>query len=120
MLGLQVVSMSLVFYSVFICAVFGVFVVFYLSTRTPTNNKNLLDDLILNEKQKNSSGYTSNEDKSKFLGAIGVCSTDLRPSGTIIVEGEPLDVVTEGNFVKHGDIVKVINVDGSRILVRQI
>ncbi len=120
MLGLQFVSLSLIFYAVFICAVLGVSVVVYISSRSPTNNKTLLDDLILDEKQKNSRGYTSNIDKSKYLGAIGVCSTDLRPAGTIIVEGEPLDVVTEGNFVKHGDIVKVINVDGSRILVRQI
>ncbi|MBQ3726036.1 MAG: hypothetical protein II902_03085, partial [Selenomonadaceae bacterium] len=58
--------------------------------------------------------------KSKFLGAVGVCVTDLRPAGTVTVEGEPLDVVTEGGFVKAGDKVKVINVDGSRILVRQI
>ena len=38
----------------------------------------------------------------------------------VTVEGEPLDVVTEGDFVKKGNIVKIINVDGSRILVRQI
>ena len=120
MLGLQVVSMSLIFYAVFVCAVLGVSVIVYISSRSPAKNKTLLDDLILDEKQKNSSGYISNIDKSKFLGAIGVCSTDLRPSGTVIVEGEPLDVVTEGNFVKQGDIVKIINVDGSRVLVRQI
>ena len=120
MLGLQVVSMSLIFYSVFVCAVLGILAVVYISSRSPGNNKAVPDSLVLEEKQTNSDGYTSNIDKSKFLGAIGVCSTDLRPAGTIIVEGEPLDVVTEGNFVKHGDIVKVINVDGSRILVRQI
>ena len=120
MLGLQFVSMSLIFYAVFVCAVLGISVVVYISSRSPTNNKTLLDDLVLDEKQKNINGYTSNIDKTKFLGAIGVCSTDLRPSGTVIVEGEPLDVVTEGNFVQQGNIVKIINVDGSRILVRQI
>lgn len=120
MLGLQFVSMSLIFYAVFICAVLGISALVYVSSRSPANNRTLLDDLILDEQQKNSNGYTSNVDKSKFLGAIGVCSTDLRPAGTVIVEGEPLDVVTEGNFVKQGDIVKIINVDGSRILVRQI
>ena len=36
------------------------------------------DDLILDEQQKNSRGYTSVIDKSKYLGAIGVCATDLR------------------------------------------
>ena len=121
MFGLQFISMSLIFYTVFICAVLGVSVVIYISTRNPAKkNKTLLDDLILEEQQKNKLGYTSVEDKTKYLGAYGVCSTDLRPSGSVIVEGEPLDVVTEGNFVKKGDIVKIINVDGSRVLVRQI
>ena len=80
----------------------------------------MLDELVLDERQQNRDGYTSVIDKSRFLGAIGVCVTDLRPAGTITVEGEPVDVVTEGSFVKQGDIVKVINVDGSRVLVRQI
>lgn len=120
MLGLQLVSMSLIFYAIFICAVLGVSVIVYISSRNPTTNNAPIDGLVLGERQKNSKGYTSVVDRTKFLGAIGVCSTDLRPAGTIIVEGEPLDVVTEGNFIKHGDIVKIINVDGSRILVRQI
>ena len=80
----------------------------------------MIDDLVLGELQENRDGYTSVTDKSKFLGAIGVCATDLRPAGTITIEGEPVDVVTEGSFVKQGDTVKVINVDGSRVLVRQI
>lgn len=119
MLGLQFISMSLIFYAIFICAVLGVSVIVYISSRSPTTNKTLLDDLVLDEKQKNSKGYTSVIDKSNFLGAIGVCATDLRPAGTITVEGSPLDVVAEG-FVQKGNIVKIINVDGSRILVRQI
>lgn len=120
MLGLQFISLSLIFYAIFICAVLGVSVVVYISSRIPATNKTLLDDLVLDEQQKNNRGYTSVIDKSKFLGAIGVCSTDLRPAGIVIVEGTPLDVVTEGGFVKKGDIVKIINVDGSRVLVRQI
>lgn len=121
MLGLQFISLSLIFYAIFICAVLGVSVVVYISSRSPATNKTLLDDLVLDEQQKNNRGYTSVIDKSKFLGAIGVCSTDLRPAGIVIVDGTtPLDVVTEGGFVKKGDIVKIINVDGSRVLVRQI
>ena len=101
-------------------ALLGIFVVLYLSKNGSKKNAGMLDELVLDEQQKNRDGYTSVTDKSRFLGAIGVCATDLRPAGTITVEGEPVDVVTEGNFVKQGDIVKVINVDGSRVLVRQI
>ena len=101
-------------------ALLGIFVVLYLSKNGSKKNAGMLDELVLDEQQKNRDGYTSVIDKSRFLGAIGVCATDLRPAGTITVEGEPVDVVTEGNFVKKGDIVKVINVDGSRVLVRQV
>lgn len=120
MLGIQLFSASLVFYSLFACVVFGIAIIVYVTSRNPTRNTTVLDDLILDERQKNIDGYTGTIDKKKYLGAIAVCKTDLRPAGTVMVENTPLDVVTEGNFVKQGNIVKIINVDGSRILVRQI
>ena len=103
-----------------IIAVLGVIVVVYLSSRGSKKNEGMLDDLVLDERQQNRDGYTSVIDKSKYLDAVGVCTTDLRPAGTITVDGEPLDVVAEGGFVNRGDKVKVISVDGSRVLVRKI
>ena len=103
-----------------IIAVLGVIVVVYLSSRGSKKNEGMLDDLVLDERQQNREGYTSVTDKSKFLGATGTCVTDLRPAGTVTVNGEPVDVVAEGGFVNRGDKVKVINVDGSRVLVRKI
>jgi len=101
-------------------AVLGIFIVLYLSSSNSRKNAGMLDELVLDERQQNRDGYTSVTDKRKFLGAVGVCVTDLRPAGTITVDGEPVDVVTEGSFVKQGSSVKVINVDGSRVMVRQI
>jgi len=118
--GANSLVVSLTVYALIGIAALGIVVVIYLSSRGSKKNANMLDELVLDERQQNRNGYTSVIDKSKFLGASGVCVTDLRPAGTITVEGEPLDVVTEGSFVKQGDIVKVINVDGSRVLVRPI
>jgi len=118
--GASAFFMTLTYGSMIAIAVLGIFIVIYLGSRSSKKNAGMLDDLVLDERQQNRDGYTSVIDKSRFLGAIGVCVTDLRPAGTITVEGEPVDVVTEGSFVKQGDIVKVINVDGSRVLVRQI
>ncbi|MBR4904130.1 MAG: hypothetical protein IKZ53_05625 [Selenomonadaceae bacterium] len=126
MLGVQLFSganslvFSFVSYALVGIAILGLFVILYLNSRGSKKNAGMLDELVLDERQQNSDGYTSVTDKSKFLGAIGVCATDLRPAGTIMIEGQPVDVVTEGSFVKQGNIVKVINVDGSRVLVRQI
>ena len=118
--GTSSALMVLIYGSMIAIAVLGIFIVLYLGNRDSKKNSGMLDELVFDERQQNRDGYTSVTDKSKFLGAIGVCVTDLRPAGTVTVEGEPLDVVTEGGFVKAGDKVKVINVDGSRILVRQI
>ena len=110
----------LAYCSMIVIAILGIFVLLYLSNRGSKKNAGMLDELVLDERQQNRNGYTSVIDKSRFLGKEGVCMTDLRPAGTITVDGEPVDVVTEGNFVKQCDTVKVINVDGSRVLVRQI
>jgi membrane-bound serine protease (ClpP class) len=118
--GANSLVMSFVSYSLIGIAILGIFVVLYLNNRGSKKNAGMLDELVLDERQQNHDGYTSVIDKSKFLGATGVCVTDLRPAGTITIEGEPVDVVAEGNFVKQGSTVKVINVDGSRVLVRQI
>ena len=48
----------------------------------------------------------------------GYALTDLRPSGTVIIEDERVDVVSEGGFIKKGALVKIIKVEGSRIVVR--
>ena len=118
--GANSLVVSLTVYALIGIAALGIVVVIYLSSRGSKKNANMLDELVLDERQQNRNGYTSVIDKSKFLGGIGVCVTDLRPAGTITVEGEPLDVVTEGSFVKQGTEVKVINVDGSRVLVRSL
>lgn len=112
-------ALSLTFYILAGVALIGAVVVIYLSLRGSKRNVGMLNELILGERQQNRDGYTSVIDKSKYLGAVGVCVTDLRPSGTIEIAGEPLDVVAEGSFVKAGSRVTVINVDGSRVLVRQ-
>lgn len=126
MLGVQIfsgansVAIVFAYCAMIVIAVLGIFVVLYLSNRGSKKNAGMLDELVLDERQENRDGYTSVIDKSKFLGAVGVCVTDLRPAGTITIDGEPVDVVAEGSFVKQGSSVKVINVDGSRVMVRQI
>ncbi len=123
MLGVQIFSgamFSFVTYSLIGIAILGIFVVLYLNNRGSKKNAGMLDELVLDERQQNRDGYVSVVDKSKFLGAVGVCVTDLRPAGTITIDGEPVDVVAEGSFVKQGASVKVINVDGSRVMVRKV
>lgn len=117
---LEIFSASLVFYVLFAFVMLGIVIVLYINNRNSSRKLDVGDNLVLCERQNNDDGYTGTIDKQKYLGLIAICATDLRPAGTVSIDGTPLDVVTEGGFIKKGSTVKIINVDGSRILVRQI
>lgn len=57
-------------------------------------------------------------DLSALMGQQGVALTTLRPAGTARFGAQKVDVVTEGEFVDAGSPVKVIEVDGTRVVVR--
>jgi len=76
--------------------------------------------LILHSEQKKEAGYIGTEDLDYFLNAEGEALTILRPSGTADFKGVKLDVVTEGGFISKGEKVKVMKVQGRRIVVRKI
>lgn len=61
--------------------------------------------------------YTSGDERSDLIGAVGVALTDLRPSGTARFGEERLDVVSEAGFVAKGVRVRVVRSDSYRLVV---
>jgi membrane-bound serine protease (ClpP class) len=59
-------------------------------------------------------------EKRELLNGTGEALSDLRPSGTARINGQRVDVVTEGGFIEQGAKIKVIAVEGSRIVVRPV
>jgi membrane-bound serine protease (ClpP class) len=59
-------------------------------------------------------------DKPELLNGTGVALTQLRPSGTASINGQRVDVVTEGGLMERGAAVKVVAVEGARIVVREV
>ncbi len=57
---------------------------------------------------------------ASFLGAIGVAETSLRPAGKARFGDDFLDVIAEGDFVNPGARVQVIEVEGTRVVVKEI
>jgi len=57
-------------------------------------------------------------DKPELLHEMGVALSNLRPSGIALIAGKRVDVVTEGPMVERGTPVKVIAVEGMRVVVR--
>jgi membrane-bound serine protease (ClpP class) len=54
----------------------------------------------------------------KLEGRYGTAVSDLRPSGVANIEGERVDVVSDGEFIKAGATLEVTRVEGRRIVVK--
>jgi membrane-bound serine protease (ClpP class) len=82
-------------------------------------NSGRFSGLLLKGAVHRSEGFVSAPSRQDLVGVDGVAETDLRPSGTVRVGDERLDVVTEGGFVPAGSPVRIVQSDGYRHVVRR-
>ncbi|MBK1834003.1 NfeD family protein [Roseibacillus ishigakijimensis] len=54
------------------------------------------------------------------VGWTGETSTDLRPAGKAVFQGETLDVTAESHFLPVGTPVRIVSEDGMRVVVKKI
>jgi membrane-bound ClpP family serine protease len=73
--------------------------------------------LILWSATREEDGYRSTDDRSDLLGHTGVALTILRPAGSAQIGDERLDVVSDGSYIQLGAKIKVVAVEGRRIVV---
>jgi membrane-bound serine protease (ClpP class) len=57
-------------------------------------------------------------DRRKLVGERGTVLRALRPSGLVELDGERVEVVSEGEFIDAGAEVEVVRVAGRDIVVR--
>ncbi len=76
--------------------------------------------LILKDVIEEKSTSLADQDMQQFVGLEGVALTALRPSGNAAFGEKRLDVVTEGEFVSKGAKIKVVRVEGLRVLVKAL
>jgi membrane-bound serine protease (ClpP class) len=55
-----------------------------------------------------------------LLGAVGTSATMLRPAGMARFGDAYVDVVTEGGYVPAGARVQVIEIEGNRVVVKEV
>ena len=72
-------------------------------------SKLVLNDVSNNEEKKSDLTY--------LVGKEGVARTALRPTGMADFDGVKLNVITDGEFIEPDEKVKIVRVDGNRILV---
>ncbi len=68
--------------------------------------------------QSNEEGYNSSLGLEHLIGETGLATSDLRPSGWVVVNNTKIFVVTEGEFVDKDQQVTIMSVDGNRVVVR--
>ncbi len=66
-------------------------------------------------------GYSSiNQSYKELIGKVGITTTDMRPIGTIQIEGNEYSAITQGKWIEKDTEVKIAQVDGTRILVQEL
>lgn len=75
---------------------------------------------VLWEKQENRHGYTGAEDHAQYLGKRGEVVAPLRPAGTVIIDGERVDVVSFGDYIMPGALVEIVKVEGNKLFVQEV
>ena len=79
----------------------------------------LLNKMVLMDATDTESGYVSNVNRTELVGRVAKTSTPLRPAGTIELDGERIDVVSQGSYIDRGKSVIIVKVEGSRVVVRE-
>lgn len=77
----------------------------------------IFNKLVLSTSETAKEGYISNPDFKYLIGKDGITLTPLRPSGTVEIEGNKIDVVSDSEYVKNGVKVKVTKVEGMKVVV---
>ncbi len=89
-----------------------------MSLRSITRGKLSQSKLINRETESTAAGYRTAEDLNVFLNREGQVTTTLRPTGMAEFDGVKLNVVSDGEYLPVGTKVRLVRVEGSRILVR--
>ena len=80
----------------------------------------VLNELVLFDKSTKDKGFVSAENREYLTGKRGKVTGECRPAGTVMIDNKYIDAVSEGAYIKNGEIVEVISVNGNRVVVRKV
>lgn len=82
--------------------------------------RGIFKKIILRDRTTTELGYVSASDRPELIGQEGITVTPLRPSGTALFDEERIDVVSEGGFVEKDKHVMIVQVEGIKVVVREL
>lgn len=90
------------------------FLVKYLPKSTAFNK------LVLAESEKADQGFVSYPSEKELIGKTGSAFTTLRPGGTAVIDGRRIDVVADSEYIDKDVKIKVIRVEGIKVVVTAV
>ena len=81
---------------------------------------NVFSRLVLATEENADKGFVSSKSLNELIGKEGKALTTLRPAGMADFDGEKIDVVADGDYVQQGSRLRVLRVEGSKVVVREI
>ena len=115
-LDFELVSRAIIQLS--ISLVLALVLIFVLAKYLPKTS--IFNKFVLSVSEKSVDGFSSHSFAEDLVGAEGIALTTLRPAGTAEINGRRVDVMTESEYVEKGKKIKVLAVDGIRVLVREV
>jgi len=98
--------------------VIAIVLIFVLAKYLPKTS--VFNKFVLSVSEKSVDGFSSHSFAEDLIGAEGIALTTLRPAGTAEINGRRVDVMTESEYVEKGKKIKVLTVDGIRVLVKEV
>lgn len=82
----------------------------------------IFSPLIHRGEQESTLGYYAGLHKNELpqIGAEGIVFSGLRTAGKVEIGGEVYDAVSSGSFIEQGKKIRVIAIEGSKVIVEEI
>jgi membrane-bound ClpP family serine protease len=90
---------------------------FFVLLRSVAKGRLSRSPIVLRDAAKDTAGYDAFLDVNSLLGTTGTALSMLRPSGVGEFDGQRLDVVTDGLFLPAGTAIRIVRIEGRRIMV---
>ena len=75
--------------------------------------------LIPIQSQLKKDGYTISKNLDKMIGQGGIASTDLRPSGKVLIDSKSYQAVTQGDYIEKDTEIIIISTDENQLVVKK-
>ncbi|PID27313.1 MAG: peptidase [Candidatus Cloacimonadota bacterium] len=80
----------------------------------------LFSSFVVLKENPHGSAISNQDEYLSLLNLEGVTTTDLRPSGKVSIKKRYYDAISEGNFIDSNTKIRVIKVEGNKIVVEKL